>query len=282
MKYLNSFFHFIIFNNIWIALCAVCSMHITRLFLGIPYKINALDFFIFFSAFSEYNLHEYFWKNHDSLQQGIRKFISGKVASELRYAIICGFAGTMVSLVFLDEKIIPLASICSAFTLMYSLPLIKWNNTLVRLREFPFIKMLVVAFVWTVVTVLFPVIEMPRQIPVVETAIIFCRRFLFIYALIIPFEINGLKSGKAAGEILKMKITGIAVLVVFCVLAFMQEKYLAFNIANRQNIFVPLILSAGISAILIAYYSSNSSRWYNKFLVDGMMILQLILLLLFN
>ena len=59
-------------------------------------------------------------------------------------------------------------------------------------------------------------------------------------------------------------------------------KYFLFDFAGRKTFFIPLMLSAIAAGWLIVFASDKKTNWYFKFWTDGTMILQFLLLLLFN
>lgn len=291
MKYLKIIFRYFVFNNVWIALCALSMLVETQWFFEIPFKWDALAAFIFFGTFFDYNHHRFSWHFNPSHPfADLKRFFSSEVSNTLRISILVGFAGTAISFVLLDPKIIPVVLLFSIITLAYSLPMIKWKNKFMRLREITYLKIFVVAFVWSFVTVIIPLMYVSKEVSYVTVAIVFLRRLLFIYAITIPFEIRGIEIENSYGNrnlpmiygVRRMKIVGIIFMGMFCLLSAVHELYFEFNITDRQNIFLPLLISAIVSGMLIAFYNSKRSEWYNAFFVDGMMILQLLLLLIFN
>jgi 4-hydroxybenzoate polyprenyltransferase len=282
---------FFVFRNVWIALCAVSMLEETRWFFGEPVEVDALAIFIFFSTFFEYNLHTFSgkfspWKPLNIVQH----LFSSEVKKVLRACIVIGFAGSLASLFFLELKVLMAIGLLAIFTIGYSLPLMKKQGKFIRLREITYLKIFTVAFVWSFVTVIVPMLEFSQTVSFTEIFIIFIRRFLFIYAITIPFEIRDMEREKLFGNISlpmiygvkTIKVIGIVFIIVFILLCGLHEKYFAFVLDERNNIFLPLALSGVAAGFLIVYASSERPNWYFKFWTDGTMILQFILLILFN
>ena len=168
--------------------------------------------------------------------------------------------------------------------------MIKMKGQFIRMREITYLKVFTVAFGWTFITVVIPLLPVLGSISGKELAIIILRRFLFIYAITIPFEIRDMERERRFGNISlpmiygirKMKAVGIIMLVLFCILSAVQEKYFLFDVASRKPIFFPLLASAATAAFLIVFASDKKTNWYYKFWTDGTMILQFLLLLLFS
>ena len=180
--------------------------------------------------------------------------------------------------------------VAGLLTYAYSIPLIRRNRKFIRVREITYLKVFTVALGWSLATVLIPLIPMMSSLSATEIVILFLRRFLFIYAITIPFEIRDMERERRFGNrslpmiygVKVMKATGIFILLLFCLLSSVHEKYFLFDLAGRKSIFYPLLISAVAAAILILFSSDRWSNWYYKFWTDGTMILQLVLLLLFN
>jgi len=170
------------------------------------------------------------------------------------------------------------------------MPLIRKGGKLVRMREFTYLKVFTVALGWTLITVVVPLLPFLHSISTEALLIIFLRRFLFIYAITIPFEIRDMERERRFGNISLpmlygvkvMKVTGIIILLLFCILSAVHEKYFLFDLAGRKTFFLPLLISAMAASWLVVFASDTKSNWYFKFWTDGTMILQFLLLLLFN
>jgi 4-hydroxybenzoate polyprenyltransferase len=291
VSFFRSLARFIVFRNVWIAICAVSMLEETRWFFGAPVRPDALAWFIFFATFFEYNLHSFGGKFNLWHPMVIVKYLMGSnVKKVLRICVIVGFAGTVVFFFLLPLKIMMVMALFALFTIAYTLPLIKKEKKFVRLREITYLKIFTVAFVWSFVTVIVPILDFAGKVSVTEVFIIFIRRFLFIYAITIPFEIRDVEREKLFGNvslpmiygIKKIKTIGMVFIALFILLCALHEKYFGFVLDKRLNIFVPLALSGIAAGFLILFASNKKSNWYFKFWTDGTMILQFILLLIFN
>ncbi len=287
----KNLFRFLVFRNVFIALCAVCMVCETQWFFKIPLQIFPLIFFIFFATFFEYNLHSVAWRLSLSKPfEVIHQLFSKTVSPTLRFCIITGLLGSLITFCLLRKEWMLGFFLTALFTLAYSLPLIKRNGKFIRMREITYVKVFSVALGWSLITVIVPLLPSANLFSREEILIIFLRRFLFIYAITIPFEIRDMEREKNYGNVSlpmiygvkMMKVVGLIMLLFFCLLSAMQEKYFSFDIVSRKAIFYPLVISALSAAFLILFASDKKSNWYLKFWTDGTMVLQFLLLLLFN
>ena len=263
----------------------------THWFFNIPLKVSSLLLFVFFATFFEYNLHVIAGRlTILKPLESIRHLFSPSVSVVLRTCIIVGFISTIVTFFLLDPVLMAGVVISGTITLSYSMPLIKRRGKLVRMREITYLKVFTVALGWTLITVVVPLLEYLHTISTEALSILILRRFLFIYAITIPFEIRDMERERRFGNVSLpmlygvkvMKVVGIVILVLFCILSAVHEKYFLFELAGRKSFFIPLMISAIAAAWLIVFASDKKSNWYFKFWTDGTMILQFLLLLLFN
>ena len=97
MNFFRSLARFIVFRNVWIALCAVSMLEETRWFFGEPANADTLAIFIFFATFFEYNLHSFGGKFNLLEPLVIFRYLIGTdIKPVLRVCVIVGFAGSLV------------------------------------------------------------------------------------------------------------------------------------------------------------------------------------------
>ena len=263
----------------------------TQWFLGIPFQLTPLILFVFFATFFEYNLHVIAGRLslfHPA--ETIRHLFGREVSATLKYSIIIGFLGTVITFFMMEKRMMVGFIISGLITLSYSIPMLKRNGKFIRLREITYLKVFTVAMGWTLITVVVPLLPFIQTFSKPELALILARRFLFIFAITIPFEIRDMERERKFGNtslpmlfgVRVMKYVGIFMLLLFCLLCGLQEKYLMYDVASGKTFFYPFLLSAVAAAFLVIYASDKQSKWYFKLWTDGTMVLQFLLLLLFN
>src|SRR5258708_21742157 len=75
----------------------------------------------------------------------------------------------------------------------YTLPVLRFKGKRKRLREISYLKIITVAMMWSLLTVILPMQEYSFHIASKLAVIIFIERFLFVYSITIPFEIRDMK-----------------------------------------------------------------------------------------
>jgi len=291
IEFLKGLARFLVFRNVFIGLCAAAMTLETKWFFSLSLRPDPLLVFIFFATFFEYNLHAVGGRFSPSKPfQSFTRLHESGIPFTIRICILVGFVGSAASFFFLSVSEMLFFLFVGAFTLAYSLPVIKRGSRYVRVREITYLKVFTVALGWSLVTVIVPLFSELSALSKWEVAMIFLRRFLFIYAITIPFEIRDMERERRFGNVSlpmiygvkPMKQVGIVMLTAFCILCAIHEKNFAFVLGSRQAIFFPLAISALAAGWLIIQASDKKTNWYFKFWTDGTMILQFLLLLLFN
>lgn len=261
----------------YVAIGAVCLVQSSIIQLQLNDAMIPYSLLVFFATLFVYNFQRIFYKpQQNETLNSIRRIwiFNNPILIKLLSAI--GVVGVCLSLLFVDKHIVfyffPLLVLCLA----YFVPIIK-------LRKNPFLKLLTLVGVWTIVTMIVP-IQLKNQ-PLTDTKSILhiCIRFCFMLAICIPFDLRDLKIDEAdaistlphlLGE---NKTRGLAIsfmlLYDLLIIASYCLHFLAFSI------FATLLFSAIVNTVLVALSSSKRSEYFFVAGIDGTMILQGVLLL---
>ena len=144
------------------------------------------------------------------------------------------------------------------------------------LRKFGWMKLFLVSFVVTYVTVYIPY-QSVKWLPI-DYYINLVQRFIIITSLLIPFEIMDSKIDAITMNTLpqlfginKTKVLGILLVIPFIVLEFLKQK------ADY------LVIPIGIITILFINFTTlERSKYYTSFWVESVPVFWLILLILFQ
>ena len=162
-------------------------------------------------------------------------------------------------------------------TFLYVKPAIFRSNWK-ALRAVPILKILNIAFCWAGVTVLFPVIQEFRSIDELVW-IAFFERFLFVFALTIPFDIRDVgidsKNMQTIPQIIGIKSAKIVAVLFLILVVLLEYSYFTFwYFQGAKMVVIFLYLS-----ILIWNTNPNQHRYYTSFWVEVVPILWLLLIL---
>ncbi|MBW4890262.1 hypothetical protein KXQ82_11065 [Mucilaginibacter sp. HMF5004] len=201
--------------------------------------------------------------------------------------VACGVS--LVPLFFLiSVKSRVLLILLSVLSVGYSLPLFKSGGKRFGLRNVPGIKSLMITSVWVMSCVVLPIFESEQfqqlNITFTDEAILIAKRFLFIFALTIPFDIRDLFQDSIAGTKTIPVIFGEKKAYLFCQL--LLGGYMVLLFIFRGNGFSHDFFALGLTAVLMGWLIFKSEwekdEYYYFFYMDGVLILQYVFLLAFK
>ncbi len=261
MKLIN-LFKFYINSSVHVALAVVSLCVLT--FLTNEIRIHYwLLVFVFCSTVVGYNFAKYFparIQEKDKLPTTFNAIIVISIASA---------AGLLLSCFFLESETIMVAIVLGVFNFFYAMPL-----PYKTLREIPFLKVFIIAFIWTAVTLGLPYIE-SKTLLVYDAKLYFeiAERFCWIVLLMIPFEIRdynydrqNLKTLATVFGVYAIKLFGVS---LCCILLFTRLVVISFEHTATYGVIY-------ISMVLALVFSKTQQRtYYASFWVEGLPIVWL-------
>ena len=187
-----------------------------------------------------------------------------------------------LSLWYLSLQSQLLMAFVGLLSLAYNFPFLNINEKKIGLRNLPGIKLFLIAFVWSASCVLLPILEVNTfgvYIPLSEVMLLVAKRFLFICAITIPFDIRDLYQDKLYELKTIPVMLGEKKAWVFC--QALLIAYLVLLVLFTKNINLEVI---GLAATIILtgwlIFKSNLKRneYFYFFFLDGTMILQCLIL----
>jgi 4-hydroxybenzoate polyprenyltransferase len=287
-KSLRSAFDFLLFSNVFMSLCAVAQALLTFSIVGSKpvYPVVGL---LFTATLGIYNFSILLSKPkhpEKSSYRRVRWFFA-------HYRLMVTF--TIVSLL----SLIPLFFLLSMesrillvflaiLSFAYGLPLFSIGDQKFGLRNIPGLKALLITLVWTLSCVLLPILEAQDQhltdISLRDAVIILAKRFLFIAALTVPFDIRDLFQDKKLGLKTVAVVWGEKNAYLFCQVLLAGYIILLFLLRkNGFNVdFFALTLTAILTGWLIFRSKWEKNEYYYFFYLDGVLILQYLILMGFR
>jgi 4-hydroxybenzoate polyprenyltransferase len=287
-KLLQSVLDFLLFSNIFMSLCAVAQALLTFHLIGSKPVFPVLGL-LFTSTLGIYNFCILITrpaKPQRSPYRRVRWFFA-------HYRLMVTF--TIVSLLSLiplffiittESKI--LLIFLSVLSFGYGLPLFSVGDHKFGLRNIPGLKPFLITLVWTMSCVLFPVLESMHHhltdITMRDTTILIAKRFLFIGALTIPFDIRDLFDDRKVGLKTIPVVWGEKNAYLFC--QVLLAGYIVLMFLFRQNgfslDFFALTLTMFLTGWLIFKSAWKKNEYYYFFYMDGVLILQYIMVVSFG
>ncbi len=277
---------FLLYSNVFIALCASSQAMITYQLLHVKAEFPVLAL-LFCSTIAMYNFSMLISKPENYKKSPHRRV--RWIYSHYRLMItmsIIAIISLLPLCLFLSLQGIILIGFTAFLSICYSLPLFSINDRRFGLRNIPGLKLFLIALIWSMSTVLFPIVEASAKlhaiIPTSDVVILTGMNFLFIAAITIPFDVRDLFQDRfynlktlpvvfGAEKSIWLAQTFLAIHVV---LLFVFSK----GEVNAANI--GLTLAALITAYTIHRSPSGKTEYYYFFFLDGTMIMQLLLVLL--
>ena len=283
-KAFRSAFDFLLFSNIFMALCAVAQALVTFHLIDVK-PIPVVTGLLFTSTLGIYNFSILLSKpKHPerSSYKRVRWFFS-------HYRLMVTF--TIVSLLSLIPLFFLLSMesrilliFLSILSFGYGLPLFSVGDHKFGLRNIPGLKPFLITLVWTLSCVLLPVLEAQDQhlsdISTRNITIMIAKRFLLIGALTVPFDIRDLFQDKQSGLKTIPVAWGEKNAYLFCQFLLAGFVVLLFLFKNNgfNTDFFALTLTAILTGWLIFRSKWEKNEYYYFFYLDGVLILQYVVL----
>ena len=265
MKKLHPFFLFLINSNIFVSIC-VLSLAISSEFLLVNSKISfpsKVSLFVFFATIFTYNFQRIIRVSKS--QKHNRKDWTQKNKFLIYLVMIIG---SVMSL-YLFSKFKNNTQIAIIFSGIISL-LYPFG-----LRTIPFSKIFVISLIWTTSTMLLLILE--EEIIFSSNVIAhLLSRFLFVFAICIPFDIRDVKYDNIKLKTIPIvfgvsKSKLISFVSLFFVIIISAFQY--WNNKLSVEFFIAISLSCIISSIFIEKSNEKKSDFYFSFWVESLSIL---------
>ena len=265
---LKQFFDLYIFGNIHVAIAVFCLTKLTLTEVGI--SDNTAPLFVFFATVFSYNLIR-FLRVSDIKSWFNLWFKKNKVFLYLITFFASFFLVYFVFKIYFKALLVLFPFML--FTLLYVFPVKK-----ISLREKPGLKLFLIAISWAGITVLFPLKQNYIKIRI-EDWITFLQRFLFVFAITIPFDIRDLNYDAITMNtlpqrygVVKSKQMAVFAMFFFLILDFFKEYH---QLGTS-------LLIAMISVVMILFSDENQNKYYTSFFVESLPIIWYIIFVFFN
>jgi hypothetical protein len=276
--------HFIINTNILIALAAVSLTLATQVQLGMQPQLHAYLAVIFSATLFIYNLHKFVSVSMNTQAVLNEKY---KWAAEhlnlIKILILTSLCGLALALFFVMPEFLYILAPLALLSFLYLFPVSGIRRNKFRFLKLTGSKTLLLALVWTVATVSFPVLQSMNTFKHSYILLTFCERFAYIFAIAIPFDIRDMRADALSwkntipnvfGEESALKFSNIALILSLSIATF---HYLDVNM-----IFIlPAYLFSIVSTfIFINNKALKSLHLYHHGILDGCILLHGALILL--
>lgn len=263
------------FSNFNIAMAALCYTMSTYLVYEINNMDKALLILVFAATLSNYIFHRAFpvyyyqYKSHtNSIFQWTINHLNFLTLTFCATIFIVGITffqmgwATQFSLILL-----------AFITLLYSVPILKKEKQLKRLRDIAYVKIGLIAFTWALVCGNLPLLQAEETYNFTQHASVFFEKFLYIIAITIPFDIRDMKYDASVGVKTLATQLGIGKSIVIALFCLILSFGLLVSMTNHLPFQLAYAFTYLISAYLIIESIIPKNNFFYLFYIDGLMTL---------
>ncbi len=266
-----------LFGSLFISICAVAMCIETNLLLH--FRLNDLSFylFVFGATLVQYNMH-YLFKT-TAVVNSRRLAWSLKNKDIHKILIAFGVALIIYSLFSFRLKHFIILLVLGAIAFLYSFPFLHFTHKK-RIKDFGLLKIVTLALLWTLVTVWFPIDE--ANFSGLSFQLIFLRRFIFMFILCLLFDIRDTEVDRKesiATLSVKLGVKRSYILCYLLLMIFIALSIIHFIYLPDSIQLIAMLVSAAATVIAIEFSKKNNSDVIYLACIDGMMLLQALLVI---
>lgn len=269
----------LVFSNLYVALCGAALTAATYPLLGLPPRIDAVVGLVFAATLVVYNL--------DRLVDPHRDVAAADASQHERW--VSEHCGLLWALTFLAGAgcvaaalaLRPVAQLSlvipAALALGYCLPVVRWRGRWRRLKELPGAKLLLIGVVWTFATAALPMLQSGAEWSGIAVSVLLLGRLLFILTVALPFDLPDMARDRASGIVTlpqAVGVTGARQVGLMLTLGFVVCATF-----HPWPAAAALLVSGMLTAIMVAQMSVKRGVWYYEVGLDGLLPLQAALIL---
>lgn len=271
MKLLIKFFNFYLNASIHVALAVYSFTKITEIYFDLSIDEN-LNYFIFFGTITGYNFVKYAGVaklHHKSLTNNLKII---QIFSLFCFIAMCYFGYSI------DFKVLLFSIPFSLITVLYAVPFLSGLQK--NLRQISYLKVIVVALVWTGFTVAVPLFDAKFEFSLL-IAFYAIQRFLIVVTLILPFDIRDVKYDAISLQTIPKKI-GVEKTRKLGLVLMLFALVLEYLVSTSNTTKTSFMIFFFLLIIFLMRAKINQPKYYSSFLVESLPIVWWFILLGFH
>lgn len=282
------FLKILIETNLFISIAAVAFLWANILLLGLPHQhLYFLSLQVFFSTWFIYQVSRwiYFKKGaYTNPEELVVKWFEQYPLLN-QFTIFLSGVLTIVFTLLLKWKTIFLLVFVGGISVLYPIPFLKPFGISTRLRDFPFLKVFLIALVWSVTSVLLPATESGIYLAErKDVYLMLATQFIFILFITLPFDINDMELDKTTDIKTIPGVFGIKASKIICLalgiicglmilFVYMLENWRSVtNIYIMERTIILLWLLFLLLQLFTFMRAEKVNKWIIKVIYDGSMI----------
>lgn len=272
MSKTSNFLDFYLDTSIHVALAVLSLTFVTYTTLDITINNDVLVF-VFFGTISAYNYIKY--------EIPFKPFKKGGVTSGtfISFLSIISLLVSAYHFIYLNKSIWLCGFLIALLIGGYMWPITKNGQ---NLRSLGIVKVLLVALVWTMTTMLIPVLQAEITIVSWDLWLLLLQQIILVLILLIPFEIRdlnfdepNLKTIPQRVGVKKTKLMGGFLVFIYCNSLFLRDTLMQDELLQKG--FISLLL---LFVLLIT--KQKQSPYFAAFYVEGIPILWALAIIIFK
>ena len=271
MKIVKQLFKFYINASIHVALAVLCFLKITAFAFHLPVQEN-VQLFVFFGTITGYNFVKF---------SGLAKLYHRRLTERLKsiqfFSLVCFLAFLYFGCLLKIETLL-LTIPFAILTVLYAVPFLSGFQR--SLRNVGYLKIIVVALVWSGFTVLIPVFDAKQQIEF-SVLLYAIQRFLLVVVLILPFDIRDVKFDAISLQTIPKKI-GITSTKRFGIILLIISLVFEYLIFEDENYNFSFFVFFFLTIVLLMRAKIRQPKYYSSFWVEALPIVWYVILSIIN
>ncbi|MFD2513194.1 hypothetical protein ACFSRY_04905 [Pontibacter locisalis] len=271
----------LLYSSIFISFCAFSLTIVTYKLAGLPVSLP-MALFIFLATLFTYNLssiYSVFRRPGQKISDTDAHWTQINRKPLALLGLISVVTGAFIYFYFSFGINIWFMLHLAFISIGYTIPIVYKSKRVKPLRNIPLLKVFLIAYVWAVVTTLFPLLEAGFDIREKEALILLARRFLFILSLALLFDVRDFSYDRSMNTLTVPGLVGVnntkfislALLVIYTITSLQTETGL---------VQLALLASAIGAGLVVVFSSEDRPRLYYLLFADGAMLLHSGLVLL--
>ena len=244
------------------ALAVYSLLRITEVYFDIEHN-ETLGYFTFYTSITGYNFVKYF---------GIAKFHHRSLTKNLKIIQVFSFFCFLFMCYYgaqLEVFTVLLYACFGVLTLSYAIPFLSGFQK--NLRSISYLKVGVVALVWSGVTVLVPLVDAGSEIDAVSIVCYAIQRLLFICVLMVPFDIRDMQFDVISFQTIPTKI-GVEKTKKIAYVLLLFTLVLEFLVAPDAVLRTLYLVVFFIVLLFVMRARNEQSSYYSSFWVEAIPI----------
>ena len=282
MKPIISFIKLLIYSNFFVSICVVAFTHLTYIIYNLPQDNLPIVLLMVFSfTFFTYNGQrlfrlrtklQYLENIGERLQWVIKHQISLTILT-----VVFGLIG-LICTYFINWYCFIILIPIGGLSVFYVIPIIPFYKKSPTLRDLPYLKIFIIALVWSLIIVWipfvdtrFPLEELTIKILLIALLQIFC----FVIAITLPFDVRDMKFDKLDQLKTIPRLAGIKASIILSVIFLLGSIFLLYSspIPVNNSKFYGFVIGHIITMLIIAFTNENRKELFFAGLVEGTVLI---------